>query len=264
MNAKAAPASSDDWNRHWGSFAESNALNPAQAYRRMLIFRALGLSAADSAQTRLLEVGCGQGELSSELMERHPDLQLVGIDLSLTGLGIAQSRVPGAVFFQQDLLRPMALPDEYRNWATRAVCSEVLEHLTEPLTALRNVRACLAPGARLVITVPAGPISAFDEHIGHQRHFSPERLRRLVLDAGLELDSLHGAGFPFFNLYRLTVIARGKKLIGDAGGTLPLAARVAMWAFSKLFRLNRVETQLGWQLIAVAVEPQRASAPSVA
>jgi 2-polyprenyl-3-methyl-5-hydroxy-6-metoxy-1,4-benzoquinol methylase len=75
MNAKAAPASSDDWNRHWGSFAESNALNPAQAYRRMLIFRALGLSAANSTQTRLLEVGCGQGELSSELMERHPDLQ---------------------------------------------------------------------------------------------------------------------------------------------------------------------------------------------
>ncbi len=30
----------------------------------------------------------------------------------------------------------------------------------------------LAPGCRLVVTVPGGPRSAFDRHIGHRRHFS--------------------------------------------------------------------------------------------
>jgi len=265
MNAKAASANTDDWNRHWSSYAESNALNPAQAYRRMLIFRALGLSRATEAQTRLLELGCGQGEFSNELKERHPDLQLVGIDLSHTGVGIAQGRVPSGAFFQQDLLQPIAIPQQYRGWATHAVCSEVLEHLDDPLTALRNVRSCLAPGARLVITVPAGPISAFDEHIGHRRHFTLEGLRQLLINAGLEVESLNGAGFPFFNLYRLSVVARGKKLIDDAGGALPLSARAAIWAFTKLFRLNRIETQLGWQLVAVAAEPTRtAPARSVA
>ena len=60
-------------------------------------------------------------------------------------------------------------------------------------------------------------MSAFDKHIGHRRHFTPERLRQLLLDAGLQVESLNGAGFsPFFNLYRLTVVARGKKLIDDA------------------------------------------------
>lgn len=255
MNASAGSIDTDDWNHHWSSYAASNALNPAQAYRRMLIFRALSLSRATSAQARLLELGCGQGEFSTELKERHPDLQLVGVDLSRKGVEIAQGRVPSGAFFQQDLQQPMAIPERYRSWATHAVCSEVLEHLDDPLAALRNVRACLAPGARLVITVPAGPMSAFDRHIGHRSHFTPDRLRQLLLQAGLEVASLHGAGFPFFNLYRLTVVARGKKLIEDAGGALPPSARAAIWAFTKLFRLNSIETLRGWQLVAVAVEP---------
>jgi 2-polyprenyl-3-methyl-5-hydroxy-6-metoxy-1,4-benzoquinol methylase len=257
MNANAV-SNTDDWNTHWSSYAESNSLNPAQAYRRMLIFRALGLSRATEAQSRLFELGCGQGEFSVELKQRHPNLNLAGIDLSQTGADIAKSRVPSGAFFQQDMLKPITLPEQYRGWATHAVCSEVLEHVDDPTLALRNIRSLFAPGARLVITVPAGPMSAFDEHIGHRRHFTPARLRQVLTDAGLEVESLNGAGFPFFNLYRLTVVARGKKLIQDAGGALPRSARAAMWAFNKLFRLNRIETQLGWQLIAVAKEPNRA------
>jgi SAM-dependent methyltransferase len=258
MNAPASPATTDDWNRHWSTYAASNALNPAQAYRRMLIFRGLDLARAP-APTRLLELGSGQGELSSELKQRHPDLELVGVDLSQTGVEIAQAKVAGAAFFQQDLTQPIRLPEHYRGWATHAVCSEVLEHLDDPLTALRNIRTCLAPGARLVITVPAGPMSAFDRHIGHRAHFTPVRLEALLKEAGLEVRTLHGAGFPFFNLYRLTVVARGQKLINDAGGELPLAARAAIWAFTRLFRLNKVETLRGWQLVAVAVEPASAA-----
>ncbi|MEI9937332.1 MAG: class I SAM-dependent methyltransferase [Pseudomonadota bacterium] len=252
----AAFADTDDWNRHWSSYAASNALNPAQAYRRRLIFGALGLSRATSGQTHLLELGCGQGEFSNELQLRHPDLRLVGIDLSQTSVSMAQSRVPSGVFLQRDLMQPMAVPEQYRAWATHAVCSEVLEHLDDPLTALRNVRSWLAPGARLVITVPAGPISAFDRHIGHRRHYTPEQLRQLLLEAGLEVQSLNGAGFPFFNMYRLMVVARGKQLIDDAGGALPPSARAAIWAFAKLFRLNNSKTLRGWQLIAVAAEPR--------
>ena len=108
MNANAASADTDDWNRHWSSYAASNALNPAQAYRRMLIFRALRLSHEGAAQTRLLELGCGQGEFSSELKQRHPDLQLLGVDLSHTGVGIAQGRVPSGAFPSNEPCRSIA------------------------------------------------------------------------------------------------------------------------------------------------------------
>jgi SAM-dependent methyltransferase len=250
------PTSSDDWNHHWNAYAESAALNPAQAYRRMLIFRALELGRSQ-AGVRLLEIGSGQGDLSRELKERHPELDLVGLDLSEAGVAIAREKVPGGVFFQQDLMQPLGIPETYRRWATHAVCSEVLEHLDDPLSALTNARQCIAPGGRLVVTVPAGPMSAFDRHIGHRRHFTPERLERLLRDAGFDVVRLDGAGFPFFNLYRLTVVLRGKRLIGDVKDEreLPPYARAAMRAFAFLFRFNSDETRRGWQLVATAVAP---------
>src|SRR5687768_15859533 len=155
MSALEAPAPTDDWNTHWNAFHASAALNPAQAYRRMLIFRALDLPRAKGA-VRLLEIGSGQGDLSREIKDRHPEVELVGLDLSHTGVEIARTKVPDGSFFQQDLTQPLGIPTRYHGWATHAVCSEVLEHLDDPTVALRNIRTCLAPGGRLVITVPAG------------------------------------------------------------------------------------------------------------
>jgi len=257
---QAGPTTPDDWNRHWSQYAETNALNPAQVYRRRLIFDGLALDATKGPR-RVLEIGSGQGELSREIKGRYPDLELVGVDLSQTGVDIAQAKVPDGAFFQQDLMQPMAVPERYHGWATHAVCSEVLEHLDDPLTALKNVRTCLAPGGRLLVTVPAGPISAFDRHIGHRRHFTPDSLGELLRAAGLELETVHGAGFPFFNLYRLLVVARGRKLIGEAAGAgaLPLTARAAIRTFSWLFELNSARTLRGWQLVATALEPKKPS-----
>jgi SAM-dependent methyltransferase len=261
MQPLSTPPTNDDWNRHWDSYADSAALNPAQAYRRRLIFERLGLGGGAG---RVLELGSGQGDLSSEIAARHPGVELLGLDISHTGIAIATKKVPTGTFFQQDFMRPFALPERYQRWATHAVCAEVLEHVDDPVQVLRNARGCLAPGARLVVTVPAGPRSAFDLHIGHKRHFTPASLEAVFTGAGLEVESLHGAGFPFFNLYRLVVVARGEKLIHDATnkGPLPLTARAAMRAFSWLFELNSGVTPWGWQLVAVAREPGRAG-PSV-
>jgi SAM-dependent methyltransferase len=216
----------------------------------------LGLDGA-GLSPRLLELGSGQGDLSREIVERHPGIELVGLDLSHTGVEIARAKVPGSTFLQADLTAPLTLPEAYRGWATHAVCTEVLEHMEDPLSALRNVRHLLAPGARLVVTVPGGPMSAFDRHIGHRRHYTPDALRSLLTDAGLHVEGLSGAGFPFFNLYRLTVVLRGEKLIDDARaeGSLPLPARAAMRLFSALFRMNRHDSRRGWQLVATASEP---------
>ncbi|HEY2902887.1 MAG TPA: class I SAM-dependent methyltransferase [Polyangia bacterium] len=255
---RVTTGSTDNWDAHWSSLADSNSLNPAQSYRRALIFKALGLVAA-SGPVRLLELGSGQGDFAQDVLSSCPAAELVGLDLSATGVEIAGRKVQRAAFFQQDFTRPIGLPDRYRRWATHAVCSEVLEHLDDPVAALRNVRTLLAPGCRLVVTVPAGPMSAFDKHIGHRNHFTIDRLDETLRAAGFVVAELNGSGFPFFNLYRLTVIARGRQLIQDASGAdgrpLPLAARAAMRAFSWLFRLNRPVGSRGWQLVAIAVEP---------
>jgi SAM-dependent methyltransferase len=248
----------DDWEAHWSSYADSAAANPAQAYRRQLILNALDIERAPRP-VRLLELGSGQGDFARDLLSIHPDVELCGLDLAATGVEIARRKVPRAAFFQQDFTQPIKIPDAYRGWATHAVCSEVLEHLDDPSAVLANVRSLMAPGCRLVITVPAGPMSAFDRHIGHRGHFTPDRLATTLRAAGLDVADLRGAGFPFFNLYRLAVIARGEKLIQDAaadnGRSLPLAARATIQMFSLLFRANRSVGLRGWQLVAVAVEP---------
>ena len=256
--AQPGPTNSDDWDQHWTSYAEAAALNPAQTYRRKLVFQLLDL-AASPKPVRVLELGSGQGDFSRDLAAAFPDVEIAGLDLSATGVEIAKRKVPKGQFYVCDMSKPVTPPPGLAGWATHAVCSEVLEHVDDPGAMLRNVRSLFAPGCKLVITVPGGPMSAFDHHIGHRGHFTIDRLTSVIGSSGLDPAVVRGAGFPFFNLYRLFVVMRGKSLIKDidqAGGKpLPWAARAAMRVFDTLFRWNRPGPKRGWQLVARAVEP---------
>ncbi len=265
----ATGASQDDWNQHWLDYAAATALNPAQAYRRKLVFERLALRDARSP-VRLLDVGSGTGDFALDVVHERPDAEILGLDLSASGVDLAKRKVPQGHFYQRDLTQPVEGIDRarqveglgrFQGWATHAVCAEVLEHIDDPAALLRNVLPFLAPGARLVVTVPSGPMSAFDRHIGHRAHFSRARLEATLKAGGLDDIRIDGAGFPFFNLYRLVVVARGKKVIDDVAGgedsrALPFSARAAMRAFSWLFKLNSSRSTFGWQLAAVAFAPR--------
>jgi 2-polyprenyl-3-methyl-5-hydroxy-6-metoxy-1,4-benzoquinol methylase len=242
-----------DWEEHWSAYEEATKKNPAQRYRRKLLFRALS---AGAAQKRVIDLGCGQGDFLREAARELPDAELVGIDLSETGLAIARKKSPDVRFFRSDFSQAEALPAELQGWATHVVCSEILEHLDEPRDLLRAVKRLLAPEGLLVITVPSGPRSAFDVHIGHRRHYSPTALARLVEQAGYATCTLTGAGFPFFNLYKLTIILRGRKLAQDISGAehgprLTGAAALVMAGFDRLFAFNRDRSRFGWQTFGV-------------
>jgi hypothetical protein len=137
----------------------------------------------------------------------------------------------------------------------------VLEHVADPVVLLRNSKSLLAPGCRVVVTVPGGPRSAFDRHIGHHRHFKAADLRGVLTDAGFDVERVLRAGFPFFNIYKLAVVARGRRLIADvedrAPGSAPSRAELAAARFFGLgFRHCRDDFPLGWQMAAVARVPQ--------
>jgi SAM-dependent methyltransferase len=253
MNEHAERDARDDWEEHWREYADAAARNPAQEYRRRLVLRAL---TANQPVQHLLDIGAGTGDLAALVRRSFPAAEILGVDVSGSGLAEARRKVPDAVFLQRDLLEVQSERDTHRGWATHAICSEVLEHVTEPDRLLRNIRRYLAPGCRLVVTVPGGPMSAFDQHIGHRRHYTPFDLRRLLAGAGFVVDRAYGAGFPFFNLYRLTVIARGERVVDLASDRTPsVVARTAMAAFRLLFRLNLTRAPWGWQTFAVAHLP---------
>lgn len=251
-----------DWNTHWSAFRSSADNNPANEYRGHLVFDHLGPMHPGQ---HLLDIGSGQGELALLAASRNPGLAVLGLEYSAAGVDVAKREADRlglrADFIQCDLLATTPPRPSEAGWADLAVCSEVLEHVDDPARLLHNARGYLKPGCRIVVTVPAGPRSAFDRHIGHRRHFDPKSLRRVLLDAGLRDIRIQRAGFPFHNLYKLTVMARGRSLMHDIdpaestsrGATV--ASRFALGVFRYAFRLNLDRSPFGWQLVATAENP---------
>src|ERR1700704_1300719 len=207
-------ASHDDWNAHWAHYAGSAAENPAQRMRHEIIARLLCEDSGKGAM-QIFDLGSGQGDLVQKLEPLLPNAQFVGAELSESGVAISRRKVPRATFLVADIFEPPASLNDFADWATHAVCSEVLEHVDDPVAFLKRARNYLASGARLIVTVPGGPMSAFDRHIGHRQHFNRRRIRSMLEHAGYSVDRTYLAGFPFFNLYRLLVIARGRRLARD-------------------------------------------------
>jgi trans-aconitate methyltransferase len=253
--ARAHPATGqrDDWESHWEEYAESAERNPAQQLRRTLIARHLG---ALDATSRVVDIGCGQGDLLRDLHARFPNAALLGVDHSGSGLSAAAQKVPSARFVRSDLLEAESIPEDVRGWATHAICSEVIEHVDNPALLLSNASTLLSSGGTLVVTVPGGPMSAYDRHIGHRTHYTADSLRRVLLDAGYEPSQIRRAGFPTFNAYKLMVIARGDRLVDDAkrsdSGDESKLASLVMSTFRPLFRLTVRDSRWGWQLVAIA------------
>lgn len=250
----APDGSPDDWESHWTRYEAGAARNPAQRWRHRLLLQALAPDGTAPPQ-RLLDVGSGQGDFAALARKNWPATDVLGLELSATGCRLAAAKVPDATFLALDLLAGADPDPGHAGWATHAVCSEVLEHVDDPVALLRAAAAWMAPGCRLVVTVPGGPMSAFDRHIGHRRHFRPAELAGLLSEAGFVVERADGAGFPFFNLYRLIVVARGRRLAADVAGgdaTISPLAALAMDAFDRLFALNPSTGRLGWQIVATA------------
>jgi SAM-dependent methyltransferase len=248
-------SSSDDWDAHWEHYAESAAQNPAQRMRHEIIARLLSQDAAKGPM-RIFDLGSGQGDLAQKLDPLLPDAQLFGAELSEQGVAISRRKVPRATFIVADIFQPPPSLSEYASWATHAVCAEVLEHVDDPALFLEKARHYLAQDATLIVTVPGGPMSAFDRHIGHRQHFDRQKMRKILEQAGYAVERVYLSGFPFFNVYRLLVIARGQRLLRDAeaesSGASTALARCIMRMFHLLFHANLLDSPFGWQVVAVA------------
>jgi 2-polyprenyl-3-methyl-5-hydroxy-6-metoxy-1,4-benzoquinol methylase len=251
----ASRASQDDWDAHWDRYAKSAAENPAQQMRHEIIARLL-CADAGAETMQLFDLGSGQGDLVQKLESQLPNARFVGAELSEIGVAISQQKVPRATFLVADIFQPPAALGEFANWATHAVCSEVLEHVDDPVAFLKRAREYLAVDARLIVTVPAGPMSAFDRHIGHRQHFDRRKIRSTLEQAGYSVERTYLAGFPFYNLYRLLVIARGRRLAEDVGtratGMSSGLTSFAMKVFRVLFHANLPDSPFGWQVVATA------------
>lgn len=107
------------------------------------------LDALDGFGGRIIDLGCGTGELARAL---HAELgcEVVGVDRSPRQLGTAESEGGGVEFIRHELDEP--LPEEASGRFDVAVSTEVIEHLYSPGTLFR--RATESGATRFLLSTP--------------------------------------------------------------------------------------------------------------
>ena len=173
-------------------------LQPADfALRRRFLLE--GVAAGD----RVLDVGCGEGWFTSELI--RVGAHAVGVDVAEEPLRRARQR-DGALD-----LRLVAVDGAWQLadagfdvvWA-----GEVIEHVADTASWLSEVRRVLRPQGTLLLSTPAnGPLSLaraalsrrafarrFDPRSQHLRFYSRDTLAGLIEDFGFERLSVRAAG----------------------------------------------------------------------
>lgn len=244
----------DDWNSHWDQFADSASRNPAQSYRHQLIINIIKKK-FHSPNINILDVGSGQGDLLRKIANKFSGADLIGFELSASGIEISKKKIPGASFYEVDMFNPPPEIENFHSWATVVCCSEVLEHTDDPNLFLAQILPFISTKGMIIVTVPGGPMSSFDKFIGHRQHFTDEKLRELFISSGYTKPVIFKSGFPFHNLYKIVVILRGNRLKDDVSGMSKYMTGMVMSLFRVLFNFNFGNTAFGWQLIGIAYKP---------
>lgn len=78
------------------------------------------------------------------------------------------------------------------------LCSNVLEHIEDEQAALRNMRAVLKPGGRLILVVPAGEWlhGSMDVVLGHCRRYSRKGVAALLAHEGFVVETVFSMNKP--------------------------------------------------------------------
>jgi ubiquinone/menaquinone biosynthesis C-methylase UbiE len=149
----------------------------------------------------ILDVGCSSGFLVEDLLREVPHAAIIGADYLPDVVWSASRRVQNAPFLQFDL-RNCPLSDDCLDGVTAL---NVLEHIDDDFTALKEIRRILRPGGLAHLEVPADP-SSFDLYDEVLMHFRRYRLREFAAkarDAGFAILKATHLGFFVYPLFKL-------------------------------------------------------------
>jgi ubiquinone/menaquinone biosynthesis C-methylase UbiE len=120
---------------------------------------------------RLLDVGCGPGSITVGLARRVAPAETIGIDPSESVIETARSLIDGKTgskltFEVGNIYEPRFAPLSF----DAVFAHQVLQHLRQPVEAIRQMRELLAPGGILgVREVDWGSVTFYPENTGMRR-----------------------------------------------------------------------------------------------
>jgi 2-polyprenyl-3-methyl-5-hydroxy-6-metoxy-1,4-benzoquinol methylase len=174
------------------SYGEGAA--PFDARMRDYMMRTFGPWFEDG---KCLQVGCAHGDQTSLLLERYDDVTVVEAEPGF--IEHTRRRLGGRVRFIENFIEDYATDERYQT----IIFSHVLEHVIDPVAALRHLSGLLTPSGRLFVVVPNAEapsrriavkmglishlegLSEADIGAGHRRVYRLDTLQRDVAAAGL-------------------------------------------------------------------------------
>lgn len=191
---------------------------------------------------RVLDIGCGAGNMPKAIRHYRPDLEVWGTDLSQQALKTARA-APGGVRFVAAGGERLPFPDGFFDAVTMF---DVLEHIPDPIGALREIRRVLRPGGLFHLFLPLerqpftiyAPLfrlgwKAKQEHCGHIQFYSDAICKDHLHEAGFDVCKRRWSIHPIYALvdvaYFTMLSLRGKHVStsveGFVNGGPPTLAR---------------------------------------
>ncbi len=142
---------------HW----DDDEQNPIQTVERL---RSLEDYLKLAPGQRVLEVGCGTGQITGWLMEKVAPGSVTAIDFSAEMLARAKQKNIGATFMQMDICSPIPSIGLF----DLVLCFHSFPHFRDQTQAMKAMSGLLAPNGRFVVMHLAGSkaINHFHDNAG--------------------------------------------------------------------------------------------------
>jgi SAM-dependent methyltransferase len=149
-------------------------------------------SKIEGRRPRILDVGCGTGA-NLILLSKFGDAE--GVDISPDALAFCQER--GLQKVRLGAAEKLPYEDGTFDLVTAL---DVVEHMDDDVECLREMRRILRPGGHILLFVPTFMFlwGLQDEVSNHRRRYRLPELRRVVSEAGFEIERATYANITFF------------------------------------------------------------------
>lgn len=157
---------------------------------------------------KVLDIGCGTG-MVLETLNRQANGY--GLDYSSHSLFFLKKRGLRNIICS-DLTDPIPFKNDSFN---AVVCLDLLEHIDDDLSLIKEIKRIVMPGGHILITVPAYKTlwSPHDEALHHRRRYGIAELLNKVKGAGYK--TLKASYFNSCLLLPILVLRKVNSLLGD-------------------------------------------------
>ena len=197
---------------------------------------------------RLLEIGCGNGDLLRRLSE-EADVQLTGSEIYLKGLKYSQAKLPLVDFIQFDASEGVT-GDSFDVIAA----FDVLEHIEDDRATMANIFEMLSENGRLVLSVPQYMFlwSNLDEIVFHKRRYSRSEMIQKLTASGFVIERTTSFVFVLFPLMLVSrLLDRKIEPTANDGQALDRRVRFSRFTntlFDAVMRIDEFLIRLGLSL----------------